>query len=50
MKTLDFPASQKIDYIFVRKINALNYRVINDKFNDLSYPSDHFPLMCEVSF
>ena len=50
MKTINFPANQKIDYIFIRKIKALDYRVINDKFNNLSYPSDHFPVMCELSF
>lgn len=50
MNTINFPASQKIDYILYRKMNALNYRVLNKRYNDLSYPSDHFPVMCDMSF
>jgi len=50
MKTANFPANQKIDYIFYRKMKALDYRVLNNRYNELSYPSDHFPVMCEVSF
>lgn len=50
MKTNDFPAQQKIDYIFTRKFKVLNYRVINVKYNDFSYSSDHFPLMCECGW
>ena len=50
MKTVNFPANQKIDYIFYRKMKALDYKVLNDRFNDFSYPSDHFPVLCEVSY
>ena len=50
MKTVNFPSKQKIDYIFYRRMKVLDYRVLIDRFNDFSYPSDHFPVMCEVSF
>ncbi|MEI8273643.1 MAG: endonuclease/exonuclease/phosphatase family protein [Paludibacter sp.] len=50
MKTANFPANKKIDYIFYRKMKALDYRVLNTRYNELSYPSDHFPVMCDVSF
>ena len=45
-KTL-FPVSERIDYIFCKKFNVLDYRVITDKFSDETYPSDHFPIMIE---
>ena len=50
MKISDFQANQKIDYIFIQKFKGLDYRVLNDRYNDLSYPSDHFPVMCVVSY
>jgi endonuclease/exonuclease/phosphatase family metal-dependent hydrolase len=45
-KTL-FPVSERIDYIFCKKFNVLDYRVITNKFSDETYPSDHFPIMIE---
>jgi endonuclease/exonuclease/phosphatase family metal-dependent hydrolase len=39
-----------IDYIFVNKrIEVLRYGVLTDNYG-LKYPSDHFPVMIEVSF
>ncbi len=50
MNTENFSANQKIDYIFYRNANALEYKVINSRFNNLSYPSDHFPVVCYFEF
>lgn len=41
------PPSKRIDYIFSKKIKVFKHRVINDKFSEKTYPSDHFPVMIE---
>jgi len=41
------PVSVRIDYIFCKKAIVYNYKVINDKYSNKTYPSDHFPLMIE---
>jgi len=43
------PVSERIDYIFCKKFNVSDYRVITDKFSDKTYPSDHFPIMIECN-
>lgn len=40
----------RIDYIFVKDFTVLNYRVINDRLENLLYPSDHFPVISEIRF
>lgn len=44
------PAKDRIDYIFVKLFKVLNYRVVNDRRENLLYPSDHFPIISEISF
>ncbi|MDR3654021.1 MAG: endonuclease/exonuclease/phosphatase family protein [Paludibacter sp.] len=41
------PLSERIDYIFSKHVDVYNYHVINDRYSDKTYPSDHFPLMIE---
>ena len=43
------PVSERIDYIFCKKIKVFSYRVISDRFSDKTYPSDHFPVMIECA-
>lgn len=45
------PASELIDYIFCNQFNVISYQVLNDKFRDKAYPSDHFPVMirCKIN-
>ena len=45
------PPSKRIDYIFSKKTKVLKYQVLNDKFSEKTYPSDHFPVMieCEIN-
>lgn len=41
----------RIDYIFVNeKIKILTYSVLTDTYGDNRYPSDHFPVVCDVLF
>lgn len=41
----------RIDYIFVNeKIKVLTYSVLTDTYGDNRYPSDHFPVVCDVLF
>lgn len=40
----------RIDYIFVQGFEVLSNRTINDRRENLLYPSDHFPVMAELSF
>lgn len=44
------PPKDRIDYIFVKDFTVLNYRVINDRRENLLYPSDHFPVISEIRF
>ncbi|HEY6913615.1 MAG TPA: endonuclease/exonuclease/phosphatase family protein [Paludibacter sp.] len=46
------PIAERIDYIFCQKIKVFIYRVLNDKFSENAYPSDHFPVLidCMIDF
>ena len=40
----------RIDYIFVKGFEAQSNRTINDRRENLLYPSDHFPILAEINF
>lgn len=40
----------RIDYIFVKGFKIKSQRHINDRRENLLYPSDHFPVLSELSF
>ncbi|MDN5477016.1 MAG: endonuclease/exonuclease/phosphatase family protein [Chryseobacterium sp.] len=40
----------RIDYIFVKGFKIKSLRHINDRRENLLYPSDHFPVLAELSF
>jgi len=40
----------RIDYIFVKGFNIKSNRHINDRRENLLYPSDHFPVLTELQF
>lgn len=42
--------TERIDYIFVKDFETESFRTINDRRENLLYPSDHFPIMAELSF
>ena len=44
------PAKERIDYIFLHKFLCENIRTINDRRENLLYPSDHFPVIAEIRF
>jgi endonuclease/exonuclease/phosphatase family metal-dependent hydrolase len=41
---------ERIDYIFVKGFKIKSHRHINDRRENLLYPSDHFPVLAELSF
>jgi len=41
---------ERIDYIFVKGFDVLSNRTINDRRENLLYPSDHFPILAEIKF
>jgi len=41
---------ERIDYIFVKGFDVQSNRTINDRRENLLYPSDHFPILAEISF
>lgn len=41
---------ERIDYIFVKDFEVHSNRTINDRRENLLYPSDHFPILAEISF
>jgi endonuclease/exonuclease/phosphatase family metal-dependent hydrolase len=41
------PLAERIDYIFCQKVKVFNYKVLNDKFSENAYPSDHFPVLID---
>ncbi|KQT21869.1 endonuclease/exonuclease/phosphatase [Chryseobacterium sp. Leaf404] len=41
---------ERIDYIFVKGFKVKSHRHISDRRENLLYPSDHFPVLCEISF
>ena len=40
----------RIDYFFVKGFEVLSNRTVNDRRENLLYPSDHFPVIAELSF
>lgn len=44
------PAKDRIDYIFVKGFVPVSNRTINDRRENLLYPSDHFPVLAELDF
>lgn len=40
----------RIDYIFTQKFTIENIRTINDRRENLLYPSDHFPVIATLNF
>lgn len=40
----------RIDYIFVKGFKTKSHRHINDRRENLLYPSDHFPVLVELQF
>lgn len=42
--------ADRIDYIFTKKLKCVSHRTINDRRENLLYPSDHFPVMAELKF
>ena len=43
-------STERIDYIFTQKLRCIDHRTINDRRENLLYPSDHFPMMATLSF
>ena len=41
---------ERIDYIFVKNFECETVRTINDRRENLLYPSDHFPVLAELKF
>ena len=44
------PSTERLDYVFVKGFNVLTNRTINDRRENLLYPSDHFPVLTEIKF
>lgn len=42
--------SERIDYIFVKDFVTETFRTINDRRENLLYPSDHFPILVTLQF
>ncbi len=40
----------RIDYIFTKGLSCQSVRTINDRRENLLYPSDHFPVLAELKF
>lgn len=47
---INVQAKDRIDYIFVKGFRVLSQRHINDRRENLLYPSDHFPVLAELKF
>ena len=43
-------SENRIDYFFVKGFEVLSNRTVNDRRENLLYPSDHFPVIAELSF
>ena len=50
INSASFDKKVKIDYIFCRKVNVIEYKTLIDKYDSETYPSDHFPVMivCKI--
>lgn len=44
------PAKERIDYVFVKGFEVISNRTVNDRRENLLYPSDHFPVLVELEF
>ena len=42
--------TERIDYIFVKDFVTKDFRTINDRRENLKYPSDHFPILVNLQF
>ncbi|WP_313100609.1 endonuclease/exonuclease/phosphatase family protein [Epilithonimonas sp.] len=47
---INTPSTERLDYVFVKGFDVLSNRIINDRRENLLYPSDHFPVLTEISF
>jgi endonuclease/exonuclease/phosphatase family metal-dependent hydrolase len=47
---INVPAKERIDYIFVKGFDTETIRTINDRRENLLYPSDHFPILAKIEF
>lgn len=47
---VNVPAKERLDYVFVKGFTAISNRTINDRRENLLYPSDHFPVLAELKF
>ena len=47
---INTPSTERLDYVFVKGFDVLSNRTINDRRENLLYPSDHFPVLTEISF
>lgn len=47
---INTPSTERLDYVFVKGFDVLSIRTINDRRENLLYPSDHFPVLTEISF
>lgn len=43
-------STERIDYIFVKDFVTKDFRTINDRRENLKYPSDHFPILVNLQF
>lgn len=47
---INTPSTERLDYVFVKGFDVLSNRTINDRRENLLYPSDHFPVLTEINF
>lgn len=47
---IDKIPTERIDYIFVKDFVTETFRTINDRRENLLYPSDHFPILVTLKF
>ncbi|WP_333853369.1 endonuclease/exonuclease/phosphatase family protein [Epilithonimonas sp.] len=47
---INTPSTERLDYVFVKGFDVLSNRTINDRRENLLYPSDHFPVLTEIKF
>ncbi|WP_311316279.1 endonuclease/exonuclease/phosphatase family protein [Epilithonimonas hominis] len=47
---INTPSTERLDYVFVKGFDVLSNRTINDRRENLLYPSDHFPVLTEIGF
>ena len=46
----DQPIEKRIDYIYLKNIDALNHEHINDRLENNNHISDHLPVMVDIIF